>query len=79
VICSGESNTQVSSIADSVIGEVKENSGIKPFHSEGYENAQWVLIDYGSVVVHVFQNAYRDFYRLEDLWADGEVSHITKE
>jgi ribosome-associated protein len=79
IICSGESNTQVSSIADSLIDEVKKKSGIRPYHSEGYENAQWVLIDYGSVVVHVFQNAYRDFYRLEELWADGEVSYITKE
>lgn len=79
VICSGESNTQVSGIADSVINEVKENTGIKPFHSEGFENAQWVLIDFGSVVVHVFQTAFRDFYKLEDLWADGEVSYITKE
>lgn len=79
VICSGDSNTQVNGIADSVIDEVKENTGIKPNHSEGLDNAQWVLIDYGSVVVHVFQNVYRDFYKLEDLWADGEVNHVTKE
>lgn len=79
VICSGDSNTQVNGIADSVIDEVKENTGIKPNHSEGLDNAQWVLIDYGSVVVHVFQTTYRDFYKLEDLWADGEVNHVTKE
>lgn len=79
VICSGDSNTQVNGIADSVIDEVKENTGIKPNHSEGLDNAQWVLIDYGSVVVHVFQTTYRDFYKLEDLWADGEVKHVTKE
>jgi ribosome-associated protein len=79
VICSGESNTQVSSIADSVIDEVKGNTGIKPYHTEGLDNAQWVLIDFGSVVVHVFQTTYRDFYKLEDLWADGEVNHVTKD
>lgn len=79
VICSGESNTQVSSIASSVIDEVKENTGIKPYHTEGLDNAQWVLIDFGSVVVHVFQTTYRDFYKLEDLWADGEVNHLTKD
>jgi ribosome-associated protein len=79
VICSGESNTQVSSITDSVINEVKGNTGIKPYHTEGLDNAQWVLIDFGSVVVHVFQTTYRDFYKLEDLWADGEVNHVTKD
>ncbi len=79
VICSGDSNTQVRSIGDSVIYTVKENTGTRPFHSEGIENAQWVLIDFGSVVVHIFQNAYRDFYKLEDLWADGKISHITEE
>lgn len=79
VICSGDSSTQVSSIADSVIDEVRENAGLKPYHSEGYENAQWILVDYGSIVVHIFQNTYRDFYKLEDLWADGEITNVTKE
>lgn len=79
VICSGDSSTQVSSIADSVIDEVRENAGLKPYHSEGYENAQWILVDYGSIVVHIFQNTYRDFYKLEDLWADGEITLVTKE
>ncbi len=79
VICSGDSNTQVSSIAYSVIEVVRENTGVKPYHSEGYENAHWILIDYGSVVVHVFQNTYRDFYKLEDLWADGDITLVTKD
>jgi ribosome-associated protein len=71
VICHGDSNTHVNAIADSVDRETKEKTGWSSLHKEGHENAQWVLMDYGSVVVHVFQKAFRDFYRLEDLWADG--------
>ena len=73
VICHGDSNTHVNAIADSVDREVKEKLGYKSPHKEGLDNAQWILIDYGSVVVHVFQKEFRDFYRLEDLWADGDM------
>ncbi len=73
VICHGDSNTHVNAIADSVEREMKEKTGWSSLHTEGHENAQWVLMDYGSVVVHVFQKAFRDFYRLEDLWADGNM------
>ncbi len=76
IVCHGDSNTHVSAIADSVDRETKENTGIFSFHKEGYENAHWILLDYGSIVVHVFQKEYRDFYRLEDLWADGKVVRI---
>jgi ribosome silencing factor RsfS/YbeB/iojap len=57
----------------------KEKTGWSSLHKEGHENAQWVLMDYGSVVVHVFQKEYRDFYRLEDLWADGIMEGWIKE
>ena len=73
VICHGDSNTHVNAIADSVDREMKEKTGWSSLHREGHENAQWVLMDYGSVVVHVFQKAFRDFYRLEELWADGNM------
>ncbi len=73
VICHGDSNTHVSAISDSVDRQMKEKTGWSSFHREGQENAQWVLMDYGSVVVHVFQKAFRDFYRLEELWADGNM------
>jgi ribosome-associated protein len=78
VICSGESSTQVSSIAESVVEQVRDQLNLRPGHKEGFENAQWVLIDYGYVVVHVFQDTQREFYKLEDLWADGEVSLIAE-
>ena len=76
IVCHGDSNTHVSAIADSVGRETKENAGISSLHKEGYENAHWILLDYGSIIVHVFQKEYRDFYRLEDLWADGKAERV---
>ena len=71
VICHGNSVTQVDSICDSVEDTVREKTGEKPIHVEGLENCFWVLIDYGNVVVHIFQEEYRNFYSLESLWADA--------
>lgn len=71
VICHGSSTTQVESICDSVEETAREFSGIKPDHIEGLENNFWVLMDYGDVVVHIFLKEYRDFYNLENLWADA--------
>jgi len=71
VICHGNSNTQVDAIADSVQDTVKELQNEKAWHKEGFENATWVLLDYGDVMVHIFQREYRDFYKLEELWADA--------
>jgi len=73
VICHGESTTQVGAIAEAVELKMKEEFGLRPAHFEGLQNAQWVLIDYQGIVVHVFLEQQRDFYRLEDLWADGEI------
>ena len=79
IICHGDSNTQVEAIADSVLHEVKEALEETPWHKEGYENSEWILIDYTDVVVHVFHKSKRDFYRLEELWADAEISSIADE
>ncbi|MCB8994581.1 MAG: ribosome silencing factor [Bacteroidales bacterium] len=73
IICHGTSTTNVSAISDNVEIKAKENFGIKPNHVEGTQNSQWVLIDFTGVVVHVFLEEQRAFYRLEDLWADGKV------
>jgi ribosome-associated protein len=70
-ICHGNSRTQVDSIGYSVVDTVRKNAGEKPLHLEGWENCYWVLIDYGSIIVHVFQEEYRNFYNLEGLWADS--------
>ncbi|MEI6454672.1 MAG: ribosome silencing factor [bacterium] len=76
VICHGTSRTQVEALADHVIGEVKKNTGLNPWHKEGFENAEWILIDYSDVVVHIFQEERRKFYNLEQLWADAEITKM---
>jgi ribosome-associated protein len=73
VICHGTSGTHVDSISYSVEDVVKKATGEKPLHREGLENCFWVLIDYGNVIVHVFQEEYRKFYSLESLWADANI------
>jgi len=74
VICHGTSRTQVEAIADSVENLVRKANGSKPWHKEGYENAEWILLDYVDVVVHIFQDQTRSFYKLEELWADAVIS-----
>lgn len=71
VICNADSTTNVSAIADNIIKEAKEQLGLKPLRMQGMENNFWVILDYGNIVIHIFQTAYREFYRLEDLWADA--------
>jgi ribosome-associated protein len=75
VICSASSDTQVKAIADNIIKETKL-LGEKPWHSEGYNNLNWVLLDYVNVVAHIFLEGTRRFYNLEGLWADGKVEYI---
>jgi ribosome-associated protein len=76
VICHGTSRTQVEAIADSVIETTIKKIKSKPWHREGFENAEWILLDYVDVVVHIFQREVRDFYQLEKLWADAKVTHV---
>lgn len=76
VVCHGTSRTQIEAIADAVIMEVKKTSGESPWHREGFENAEWILIDYFSVVVHIFQDSRRNFYNLEHLWGDARIVKI---
>tara|TARA_X000000950_G_C13920894_1_gene663317 strand:+ start:14123 stop:14557 length:435 start_codon:yes stop_codon:yes gene_type:complete len=74
IICHGDSNTQVKAIADSVEKELKESIDEKPFSREGGENGQWVVLDYLNVVVHIFLKESREFYGLETLWGDGDLT-----
>ena len=76
IICSGNSNTHVSSIFDSVKKKVSKILNEKPTHTEGEENAEWILLDYINVVVHIFQKKVRDFYRIEELWGDCKTNMI---
>ena len=79
VICEGSSNTQVEAIAESIQKKVKNNLNENAITVNGRLSAQWVLLDYGSVVVHVFQKEYRDLYKLESLWADARIVHYEEE
>ncbi|MDB9724885.1 ribosome silencing factor [Salibacteraceae bacterium] len=76
VIASGGSNRQVNALANAVKDTVVEDLGEKPWHIEGMDNCSWVLLDYANVVVHVFQEETREFYKLEELWADATVKSI---
>ena len=76
IICSGSSNTHVSAILDSVKKKVSKTLKEKPSHTEGEENAEWILLDYINVVVHIFQKHVRDFYRIEELWGDCKTNLI---
>ncbi|MDR2801589.1 MAG: ribosome silencing factor [Prevotellaceae bacterium] len=71
VIAHADSGTQVAALADNVEKEMRERMQEKPVRIQGKENAFWVIVDYGDVVVHIFQTAWRMFYRLEELWADA--------
>lgn len=72
VICSGDSPTQIEGISNSVIRLTRKELKEKPWHKEGKNNAQWILLDYVNVVVHIFYKELREYYELEDLWADGK-------
>ena len=77
IICSGNSNTQVKAISGSVQKTVSKQVKDKPWHIEGENNAEWILMDYVHVAVHVFQKQIRDFYDIESLWGDAKITEIT--
>ena len=72
IVCNANSAPQVVAIADNVEDRMIEKCRRKVTRTQGKENAFWVILDYGDIVVHVFQTPYRSFYRLEDLWADAD-------
>lgn len=79
VICHGTSNTQVDSIAHSVEDTVKELTGENVWHRDGYRNSIWILLDYGDIMVHVFQEEAREFYNLEGLWTDAKITRVEED
>lgn len=76
VICSGTSDTQIDAIADAVEEEVFKADGTNPWKKEGKEQREWILIDYADVVVHIFKKERREFYALEKLWGDAEITRV---
>lgn len=76
IICNGNSNTQVNAIMSSVQKTVSKSIKDKPWHVEGSDNAEWILMDYVNVVVHVFQKHIREYYNIESLWGDAKITLI---
>ncbi|ASS48041.1 MAG: ribosome silencing factor [Candidatus Fluviicola riflensis] len=76
VICSGESSTQVDGISSTVTRHTRQELQEKPWHQEGKTNSEWILLDYVSVVAHIFYKDARHFYELEDLWSDAIRTNI---
>lgn len=76
IICHGNSNTHVDAIARSVEDTVLELVGERAWHKDGYKNSLWILLDYANIMVHVFQHDARNFYNLENLWADAVTEEI---
>ena len=76
VICNGNSNTQVNAILGSVQKVVSKELKEKPWHVEGEQNGEWILMDYVSIVVHVFQKHIREYYNIESLWGDAKITTI---
>jgi len=76
VISTGGSNTQVNAICGSIQKVVSKEIHEKPWHVEGEENAEWILMDYVSVVIHIFQKHIREYYDIESLWGDAKITQI---
>lgn len=76
VICSGTSSTHVGALSKAAEETARKTLGEKPWHSEGFGNSEWILLDYVNTVVHIFQDEARNFYNIEGLWADAVVTKI---
>jgi ribosome-associated protein len=73
IVCHGDSTTQVDAIYKSIEEEVHKAANEWPWHTEGQQNSEWILLDYINVVVHVFLKDRREFYGIEDLWGDAQI------
>lgn len=78
VICSGTSDKQLAAIADSIEEEVSKVLGEDPWHREGKQNKEWMLIDYINVVAHIFRKDKRNYFALEKLWGDAQITEIAE-
>jgi len=74
IVCNADSSTQVKAIADSVEDEIYKSTQTNPWRKEGLDNAEWIILDYFDIVVHIFRTEKRDFYGIEDLWGDAETT-----
>jgi ribosome-associated protein len=79
IICHGDSVTQVKALADSVEDKLEDKMQLRVSHREGVENCRWILLDYSNIVVHIFLKEAREYYKLEDLWGDADITMIKDE
>ena len=78
IICSGNSDTQIEAISDSIEEQVHKFSKQNPWRREGRENKEWILLDYVDVVAHIFNKEKREFFGLEELWGDAKIERISE-
>ena len=76
IICEGTSSMHVAAIADSIREYLLDKARVKPYNYDGYQNSQWIVIDYGSTIVHIFVPDQRQHYNLEELWSDARLQEI---
>lgn len=76
IICTGKTDVQTVAIADDVLRKGRELVDERPTHKEGYQRGEWILLDYGDVVIHIFQPRVREFYNLEDFWGDAYITEV---
>ena len=79
IICTGTSSTHVKSIENKIKKTISQKLGEKPWHTEGSNISEWILMDYYDIIVHVFQEKTRQFYKLEDFWGDAKFTNHTQE
>ena len=79
IICTGTSNTHVNAIEGSIKKSIARDIGEKPWHIEGRDTAEWILMDYSDIVIHIFQKQTRAFYNIEDFWGDAKLKTYTTE
>ena len=76
IVCTGQSTTQIESIAENIIEVGQKKAGQKPWKKEGFNNKEWILLDYMDIVVHIFQSEKRNLYSLETLWKEAEITNL---
>lgn len=76
IICQGKTPSQTTAIAENIIEESLKQSGRKPARTDGMRNGQWIIVDFGETMIHVFTPDFREFYNIEDLWSDGELTRV---
>lgn len=79
IVTHGTSDRHIQGLAENLVEGLEEKEDISPWHIEGKNNPDWVLIDYADIVVHIFRGEVRDFYKIEELWADAEINYFNEE